>query len=200
MQFSVSVKRLFMGLGILAISAATVSAQSLSGVTARLVTPLNSQTAKVGEPVTAKLDRSVKIANGDSLPKGTELAGNLSAVQSAEGRSAASVSIVFTVAELKSGKKIPIKATLLRAYPPSVNSNSGEGDELADPTPAQVSSEYAVDQEPGALHDIALNAAVANPNSGTFSKKSGNFKLASGSYLEIGVAPAGAGNATGAAE
>ena len=199
MQFSISLKNLSLGLGILAISAATASAQSLSGVTARLVTPLNSQTAKVGEPVTAKLDGSVKIANG-TLPKGTELAGNISAVQAAEGRSVASISIVFTTAELKDGKKIPIKATLLGAYPPSADSDSEDGYNFTALTPAQVSSAYAVDQEPGALRGIALNAAVANANSGTFSKKSGNFKLAPGSYLEVAVAPAGEGNAASAAE
>lgn len=200
MQFSVSLKNRFVGLAILAISAATVSAQSLSGAAARLVTPLNSQTATVGEAVTAKLDGSVRIANGEKLPRGTELAGSVSAVQGAEGRGAASISIVFTMAELKSGRKVPIKATLIGAYPASVKSYPDDEYELVEATPAQVSGQYAVDQEAGFLKGIALNAAVADSNSGTFSKKSGNFTLAPGTYLQIGIGPTGAGDATSAAE
>ncbi|MFP5230261.1 MAG: hypothetical protein ACLGXA_21810 [Acidobacteriota bacterium] len=201
MQLSFLLRKLSMSFVILAISAVTASAQSLSGATAILVTPLNTRTARSGQPVTAKLDDSVKLANGATLPKGTQLAGNISSVQAAEGRGAATISVVFTTAERKDGQKIPVKATLLGAYPPDVEEYSGDGYVGAGITPAHVSSQYSVDQEPGVLRGITLNAAVKDDTSGTFSKKSGNFKLDAGSYLQIAVAPAGAvSDTTSAAE
>lgn len=200
MQFSVSLKSLSLGLGILGMSAVAASAQSLSGVTARLVTPLNSQTATVGQPITAKLDGSVKMANDVTLPRGTQLLGDISAVKTAQGHTPASITVVFTTAELKDGKKVPVKATLLGAYSPGGELDADSGYRNVDLAPAQVGAQYAVDQEPGALSGITLNAAVSNANSGTFSKNSGNFKLAPGSYLQIGVAAAETPNATSAAE
>lgn len=196
MRFIDALKKVSLGVGILAISSAAASAQSLSGVTAQLVTPLSSQTAKVGAAVTAKLDGSVKIADGETLVRGTELEGTVSAVQTAEGRGAASVSVVFTTAKLKDGKEIPIKATLLGAYASGGDFDFEDRDDLAASTPAHVSNQYSIDQEPGALNNVSLRAAVADPTSGTFSQKKGNFKIAAGSYLEIGVAPAGTGSST----
>lgn len=190
MQLSDSLKKLSMGFAILTISTLTASAQSLSGATARLITPLSTQTAKSGEPITAKLDGAVKFTGEATLPKGTELVGNIVSVLAAQGRNPARISVVFTTAELKDGRKIPIKATLLGAYPPEVNQYPGDGYNVAGITPAEVSTQYSVDQEPGVLSGISLNAAVKDNASGTFSKESGNFKLASGSYLQIAVAPA----------
>lgn len=196
MRFSISLKNVSLGLAILSLSAAAASAQSLSGVNTKLLTPLNSQTAKVGQAVAVKLDQSVKITSGQTLPKGTELLGTISEVKAAQGRTPASVAVVFTTAQLKDGNKIPVKATLLGATPPAGGLNTDES-KMA---PAQVDQRYAVDQEPGALPGVALKASVQDPASGTFSKDNGNFKLATGSNLQVGVGPASAAGATSAAE
>lgn len=196
MQFSFSLKNVSLGLAILSMSAAAASAQSLTGVNAKLVTSLDSQTAKVGQQVAVKLNDSVKITNGETLPKGTQLVGTVSEVKAAQGRTPASVTVVFNTAELKSGKKIPVKATVLAAYPAS----GGDGLDVLGAAPAEVNAKFSVDQEPGALPGVTLKSAVQNPESATFSKDNGNFKLASGSFLQLGVAPAGAANGTSAAE
>lgn len=192
MQFSFSVKNVSLGLAIVAMSAAAASAQSLSGVNTKLLTPLDSQTAKVGQQVAVKLNDSVKITTGETLPKGTELVGSVSEVKAAEGSNPATVTVVFNTAELKGGKKVPVKATLLAAYP-------ANGDEIG-PAPSHVEAKYSVDQEPGALRGVSLKSAVQNPDSGTFSKEKGNFKLAAGSFLQLAVGPASANGNTSAAE
>ncbi|HEV2278244.1 MAG TPA: hypothetical protein VGS02_08710 [Acidobacteriaceae bacterium] len=192
MQFSFSVKNLSLGLAIVAMSAAAASAQSLSGVNTKLLTPLDSQTAKVGQQVAVKLSDSVKITSGETLPKGTQLVGSVSEVKAAEGSTPTSVTVVFNTAELKSGKKIPVKATLLAAYP-------ANGDDIG-PAPSQVEAKYTVDQQPGAIRGVTMKSAVENPDSGTFSKEKGNFKLAAGSFLQLAVGPASANSSTSAAE
>lgn len=196
MQFSFSVKNLSLGLAIVAMSAAAASAQSLSGVNTKLLTPLDSQTARIGQPVAVKLNDSVKITTGETLPKGTELVGSVSEVKSADGSNPASVTVVFNTAELKGGKKVPVKATLLAAYP----ANGGDGLDEVGPAPSHVEAKYTVDQEPGALRGVSLKSAVENPASGTFSKQKGNFKLAAGSFLQLAVGPASANGSTSAAE
>lgn len=196
MQFSFSLKNVSLGLAILSMSAAAACAQSLTGVNAKLVTSLDSQTAKVGQQVAVKLNDSVKITNGETLPKGTQLVGTVSEVKAAQGRNPASVTVVFNTAELKGGKKIPVKATVLAAYPAS----GGDGLDVLGAAPAEVNAKFSVDQEPGALPGVTLKSSVQNPESATFSKDNGNFKLGTGSFLQLGVGPANAANATSAAE
>lgn len=196
MQFSFSLKNVSLGLAILSMSAAAASAQSLTGVNAKLLTPLNSQTAKVGQQVAVKLNDSVKITTGETLPKGTQLVGSVSEVKAAEGSNPASVTVVFNSAELKGGKKVPVKTTLLAAYAAS----GGDGLELLGPAPSHVEAQYTVDQQPGALPGVTLKSAVQNADSGTFSKNNGNFKLAAGSLVQVAVGPASANGSTSAAE
>ena len=196
MQFSFSVKNVSLGLAIVAMSAAAASAQSLSGVNTKLLTPLDSQTAKVGQQVAVKLNDSVKITSGETLPKGTQLVGSVSEVKAADGSNPASVTVVFNSAELKGGKKVPVKATLLAAYP----ANGGDGQDVLGAAPSQVAPKYTVDQEPGALPGVTLKSAVENPDSGTFSKQKGNFKLGAGSFLQLAVGPASGNGNTSAAE
>jgi hypothetical protein len=109
------------------------------------------------------------------------------------------VSLLFTSAKLKDGKEIPVKATVLAAFP--------EGDPLgaaADvanlPAPEKVDGDGAFNQQPGAISHVALTSAVKSPDSGTFSSTEGNFKLYAGTFLQVGIAPAGAAGAPTAAE
>lgn len=196
MQFSFSLKNVSLGFAILSMSAAAASAQSLAGVNTKLLTPLDSQTAKVGQQVAVKLNDSVKITSGETLPKGAELLGSVSEVKPAEGRNPASVTVVFNTAQLKGGKKVPVKATVLAAYPPA----GGSDLDVIGVAPAQVDAKYSVDQEAGALPGVTLKSAVQNSDSGTFSKGNGNFKVAAGSFLQVGIAPASAAATTAAAE
>ncbi len=83
---------------------------------AQLTHPLNSNTAKTGQAVTAKLTSDVKTSDSTELPKGAMLLGKVEQAQSANGGS--TIGIVFNEARLRNGSEIPIKAMLLGAYPP----------------------------------------------------------------------------------
>lgn len=201
MRLSFSLKSVSLSLAIVSlVSAGAASAQSLVGVNTRLVKPLDSQTAATGQVVTVKLDGSVKTPDGVKLPRGTELVGKITAVTPAANGQAASVSVAFTEAQLKGGKQIPVKATLLAAYPGEEGVESQYSDQTMDTVASTIPPDHTVDQEPGALPGVTLKAAVQDPNSGTFSKKDGNFKLSAGTFFQIGVAPAGNTGSTSAAE
>jgi hypothetical protein len=168
------------------------------GVNTRLDHTLDSTSAASGQVVTAKLDGTVT-TDGVKLPKGTELIGKVAEVKAAQNGSAASVSLVFTSAKLKDGKEIPVKATLLAAYPESAGDAATYSGDLIGPAPAQVGGDSAFNQQAGALRNVAMNSAVKSSDSGTF-LSDGNFRLLAGTVLQVGIAPAGGVSGANAAE
>ncbi|HTW49092.1 MAG TPA: hypothetical protein VMD92_14160 [Acidobacteriaceae bacterium] len=201
MRFTLSLKNLSLALAMVSfLSAGAASAQSLVGVNTRLVQPLDSQTAALGQTVSVKLDDTVKTADGLKLPRGSKLVGKVTEVKAATKGEPASVSVVFNTAELKGGKQIPVKATLLAAYPSSQAEDSQYSDQTMAAVATRVAPDHTVDQEPGALPGVALTASVQNTNSGTFTKANGNFKLSAGTFFQMGVAPATSSSSASAAE
>ena len=67
----------------------------------------------------AKLTSSVKTEGHTELPKGTILLGKVARCKTPNSSGKQSkISIVFNEARLSNGREVPIKATLLGAYPP----------------------------------------------------------------------------------
>lgn len=199
MRFT-SLKSLSHGLALSSFVAVGVaSAQSLVGVNTKLDHTLDSKSAAVGQVVTAKLDGTVTAADGTKLPRGTELIGKIAEVKNANG-SPVSVSLLFTSAKLKGGKEIPVKATVIAAFPEADPVGVSLGDVATLQAPEKVDGDRTFNQQPGALSHVALTSAVKNPDSGTFSSTEGNFKLYAGTFLQVGIAPAAAASGTTAAE
>jgi len=201
MRFTFSMQKLSLGLALVSMVAAAASAQTLTGVNTRLVQPLDSATATVGQTVAVKLENGVKTPDGVKLPRGSQLVGKIAQVKPSQNGGPASVTVAFTAAQLKGGKQIPVKATLLAAFP----SDQGLESQYSDQTtlgvpPDHVASNVQVEQEPGALKDVTLKAAVQDADSGTFSKSNGNFTLGAGTYFQVGVGTAAGGSSTSAAE
>lgn len=201
MRFAFRLKTFSLGLALVSsVSVAAASAQTLLGVNAQLDRNLDSKTAAPGQVVTAKLDGTVKTADGLRLPKGTELLGKVDAVKSSQNGGPASVTLLFSTAKLKDGKTIPVKATVVAAYPESAGDSADGSDQTLPPPPAQLNNETAVQQDAGALGKVALTSAVKNTDSGTFTRANGNFRLGAGTYLQVGIAPSATSNTATAAE
>jgi len=193
-------KQWSLGLAVVSlVGVGAAGAQSLAGVTTTLDHTLESKSATVGEPVTAKLNGSLK-ADGLDLPRGTELVGKVADVKAAQSGGPASVSLLFTTAKLKDGKEVPVKATVIAVYPRSADDGvEGSGITMGE-APQQVPMDGSYDQEPGALPHVAMKSAVQNSDSVTFTS-SENFKLPAGTFLQLGVgAPGTSAGATSAAE
>jgi hypothetical protein len=205
MKSNVSLKYLALGLttGLLGFSG-SVYAQAanqnyqLVGVNARLVQTINTDTVKQGQQVEAKLDGTVTTSDGVKLERGTELVGTVAEAAPSANRGPASVTLVFTKAQLKDGKEIPVKVTLLAAYPASEADDATYGDSIVGPAPQHIDPKQTVLQEPGLLSHVEMKSAVQGDDSGTFSKVKGNFRLSAGTYLQLGIAAQnGAGATTG---
>lgn len=194
----ISLKSLSLGLALVStLSLGAASAQSLVGVNARLDRALDTRGASAGQVVTARLAGTV-VADGTKLPKGTELIGKIADVKNANG--AVSVSLVFTSAKLKDGKEIPVKATVIAAYPELDPVATTLGDVAVQPAPAQVPADGVFQQQPGALAHVSLTSAVKDHDSATFSSTTGSFRLQAGTNLQFGIGSPSAASATSAAE
>lgn len=171
---------------------ATQSAQTnaswLAGATARLDHAIDAKDAKQGEVVQAKLDHAVKTPDGTELPGGTELCGTVVAVQGPNNGGASSISVRFDKAELKDGSKVPVKVTVVGAYPSDENVLASYGQESMGEAPNRVSAKARYDQEPGTLSHIAMKSRVSGQNSATFSNQNGDVKLRAGTFLQVGIA------------
>ncbi|MFP5226650.1 MAG: hypothetical protein ACLGXA_03405 [Acidobacteriota bacterium] len=169
-------------------STASSSSSWLAGGTARLDHALNSRTAKQGQTVEAKLHRDVKMQDGTVLPGGTELRGIVSAVQPASNGGPSSLSLRFNEAVLKDGKTVPVKVTVIGAYPNDENQLAMYDESSMGSAPRHVSPKDRFDQEPGMLSHVAMKSRVSGHNSATFSNKKGDVNLRNGTFFQVAIA------------
>jgi hypothetical protein len=168
----------------------------LVGVNARLDHTLDTKSATQGQALKAKLDGSVTTDQGTKLEKGTELTGTVTGVEKSANGGASSLTLSFTTAQTKDGKQIPVKVTLLGAFPASANSEVAYGVGGVGSAPRHVNPDEKIDQESGTLNNISLHSRVQGENSGTFMRKDGDLKLSAGTYLQVGIASMNANTAS----
>jgi len=161
----------------------------LVGVDARLDHSLDSSSVQQGQKIEARLDQSVKTASGVKLDKGTQLCGTVTQVEKSSNGGPSSMTVAFTTVQTKDGKQMPVKATLLGAFPASSRNDETYGAATMPPAPRHVNSDLKIDQDTGSLGSISLHSRVQGENSGTFMKKDGNLKLTAGTYFQVGIAP-----------
>lgn len=167
----------------------------LVSANAQLTTPLNAARLKQGEPVTAKLTGNVKAIESSKsfdLPRGTVLIGKVEDVTMPGHGVPAKISLLFNRARLRNGHIVPIKATILGAYPQdSLDSfnYTGVGGPAIGLQSRYIPYDQRVDQEPGTLSHVAMHSAVQSPVSGVFTSKSHNIKLHRGLQLQFAIAP-----------
>jgi hypothetical protein len=156
-------------------------AQSASRMTtgnAQLVGVLDTASATSGQAVTARLTATVKISDNIKLPRGTQLIGHVDQVKPAEGGNGAQITLTFNSAQLKDGKILPIKATLVELAP--------EGTALVLTDVIAPDSAYTEqDRIPG----VALHSEVQSDSSAVLTSKVKNIHLAVGTELLFGIAP-----------
>lgn len=156
---------------------------------ALLIQNINSKNAAQGQVIMAKLTSNVKEPGQTELPKGTLLVGQVEEADPSNSGGPSKLSIVFNQARLSDGRTIPIKATLLSAYP----ANEGYGESAPPPEVvlANVIPDHeSVDQEPGMLGgNVAMHGAVKENVSAVFTSKDHNINLKRGTQFQIAIAP-----------
>jgi hypothetical protein len=161
---------------------------NLVSANARLTSGINSKSTHKGQIVMAKLTSDVKANGQTEFPNGTLLMGKVSQVQNAKGNES-KVSVVFNEARLSNGREVPIKATLLGAYPPTVPGVTQSASSYMMVQPRHIPNDQKVQQDPGTLSHVMLKSAVQSRVSGVFLSKKHDINLHRGTRLQLAIAP-----------
>jgi len=152
---------------------------------ADLVKTLDAQKMHAGEQFEARLSSKVHLKNGTELPRGTELVGKVVTDQMNTDGQNSTLALRFTQAELKDGKTLPIKATIVGLYRPASGSFYG-----ATQTPNYWTDKTLQVDQIGVIAGVNLHSRIAARNSGVFvSKKKDNMKFGVGDEFAIAIAP-----------
>lgn len=165
-------------------SSAMQQAKLMVPAQAHLVSTLDARKIKTGSSFRAELSNTIHLKNGTELPRGTSLIGRVvTDHMQADGTSR--LALLFTRAQLKNGKAIPIKATIVGYAPASSMSSYGY-----DATPANTwtSSTLQVDQL-GAISGVDLHSKIGSKNSGVFvSRKKDEMRFSSSGQFALAIA------------
>ncbi len=145
----------------------------LAPATAELNRNLDAKSLKAGDQITAKLTRSVHLESGVQLQRNTLLLGHVDRVAGTS-----ELVLTFDKAQLKDGKLIPVKATLVGFSPMGI----------VDYLPLQITAESTVEQRPGII-PVSLYSAVQSEVSGTLTTTKADLRLSQGTQLYLAVAP-----------
>ncbi|HTU50832.1 MAG TPA: hypothetical protein VMF56_09570 [Acidobacteriaceae bacterium] len=163
---------------------------NLVSANAELTQALNSKSTHQGQSITAKLTSSVKTEGQTELPKGTVLMGKVAQVKNSTANGNQSkISIVFNEARLSNGREVPIKATLLAAYPPALIGVAESTSSYMIVQPHHIPNDQKVQQDPGTLNHVMMKSAVQSNVSGIFLSKKHDINLHRGTRLQLAIAP-----------
>jgi hypothetical protein len=171
-------------------NAGQVSAQQEAGemVTAQieLVHGLDAKKIQPGQQFRAKLDGTIHLKNGPELPRGTVLEGVV-AKDDLNVNANSKLALRFTQADLKDGKTLPVKATIV-SITPNGDDLGPNGAPNSDGSDVWDSHTLQVDQI-SALSGVDLHSRISSANSGVFvTRTKDDVKLAPSSRMTVAIA------------
>jgi hypothetical protein len=164
--------------------------EAMQMVTARvaLKQDVDADKSKQGDPIRTTLADKVFLKNGTELPAGTAILGVV-ATDDMQLNGASKLALNFTKAELKNGKVVPIKATIVGVYPPESVDGSGNPVKPGDQEVGTWTDRALAVDEIGALPGVDLHSKVDSGNSGVLvSTTKHDMKLKWGSEIALAVA------------
>jgi hypothetical protein len=168
-------------------SSANEAAQMIPAL-ATLPHALDAGKDHLDSPIQAELSRKVTLSNGTVLPSHTILTGKITQDDMQAGGTS-EFALRFDQAQLKDGKIVPIKATIVDvAQPVSGIDDVTASNDWTDKTLAV--------EEINVVSGVNLHSEIASNNSAVFvSTKKHDVKVPAGSELKLAIGPA-AGSST----
>lgn len=163
-------------------------ANQMVAARAGLIQTIDAKNAKQGEEFKAKLPGKVHLKDGTELPGGTMLIGKIGQDDmNVKGRS--KLVLCIDKAQLKDGKVIPVKATIVGIYRPGAEADEYYIPAAGDQVPNDWHRGIVKVDEIDALHNVDLHSDIQSQNSGVLvSKKNDDIKLKTGTELALAIA------------
>jgi len=162
-------------------------AQLMVPAQAALTKTLDARKVQPGQQIRITLSKSVQLKDGPELPRGTELIGTVVAGP-ANSNSTSRLELRFTQAVLKSGKIVPIKATIVGVHSPGSGDIVGHPIAAGNQAPNNWNSQILEVEQTDSESGVQLQSKIASENSGTLvSTKKGAVKLLAGSEFALAI-------------
>jgi hypothetical protein len=172
-------------------SAARQEASDMVPARAYLARKMDAKDEKPGTKFEAILADTVHLKNGTELPSGTKLMGTVTNDE-LHMKGNAKLALRITKADLKNGKTIPVKATIVGVWAPESENSMGYNVAPGDEQPNDWNKSTLAIDELDALPGVDLHSRIAGNNSGVFvTTKKDDVKLAGGSELALAIGPQG---------
>jgi hypothetical protein len=161
---------------------AAEQAQRMVTARAMLEKTLDAGKDKSGDTFETKLGDTVHLDNGVELPKGSMLMGKVVDDDMNVG-AASKLALRFTAVRLKDGTIVPVKATIVGMYPPTLDT-----EQVPDAIRSNWTPQFLVMDQVGVLKGVDLHSRIGGTNSGTLvSSTKSEMKLSAGSQFALAI-------------
>lgn len=165
------------------LTAGQLQARSMVPAQADLVKSVNASKLQRGDQFRATLKDTVYLKNGLELPRGTSLLGTVT-VDHMHADGDSRLALRFTQAELKSGKMVPVDATIMGIFPPQEDAFDEYGDLNATPWNGKTLQLDQIDAVSGA----DLHSRIGGQNSAVIvAHRKDDVKVPAGSVFSLAI-------------
>jgi hypothetical protein len=163
-------------------------AQRMVAANAELLDTLDAKDMHAGSTFKAKLSKEATLNDGTKLPIGTVLMGRIAA-DDMQMQGTSKLAVRFAQAQLKDGKIIPVKATIVGIAPPATADGQDNPEMAGNQVPnSWTDGTLQVDQL-DVVNGVDLHSSIKSKNSGVFvSKTKDNVKLDRGTEIQLAIA------------
>jgi hypothetical protein len=174
----------------------------MTNVLANVDKTLDAKKAKAGDDFSAKMVSGTTLNDGTNVSAGSVLVGHVDAVTPSEHKSDSTLTLTIDKIQIKGGKEIPVKATIVSVatFEAAMGGDTGGPKDRAFDTSARDSARMngASDAQssstgPHAVPGLSVSSSVKDSNSGTLTQSKGNVHLSNENQIQVSLAviPAG---------
>jgi len=174
----------------------------MTTVVANVEKSVDSKKAKAGDSFSAKTVAGTTLNDGTVVPAGSVLVGHVDSATPSEHKSDSTLVLTIDKLQVKGGKEIPVKATIMSVatFEQEMGGSSGNPQDRAFDTNARDSARMngASDAQsaptgPHSVPGLTLTSSVKDANSGTLTQAKGNVHLSNENQIQVSVAVVPAG-------
>ncbi len=160
---------------------------------ATLEKAIDAKKSKPGDPVTVKVSAAATLSDGTSVPPGSVLSGKIDSLTQSEKKGDSTVVLTLDKLQIKNGKEIAVKATVLQVASllPDYGADQGAPDPSSYRAGTQGNSgqnNSSAQQGPYPIAGLSLTGTSHDTASATLTQAKKNVHVPSGAVLQISVA------------
>ena len=165
---------------------------TMTNILANVDKAIDAKKAKADDSITARTTAATQLNDGTKVPVGSILEGRIDSVTPSEKKSDSTVVVTFNKLQIKDGKELPVKATLMsvtttasddndKPYDPSNYRAGTQGDNKANGSNSPSTG-------PHPIAGLTVTSSPKDAASGTLTQAKKNVHLSSGVQLVVSVA------------